>query len=102
MRVQSRTLADVSEIERTGEDRFHRAGSRIIGVPLDRHAGSQPLFEPSFALPSQSMCDHTLGMCDVRKMSETDRCFVLSQNELGQTEDKQTENKNIFFHENGI
>src|SRR5205085_4290628 len=82
VRVERRSLADVGQIERAGEHRFHRRWSGIVSKPLDVHFGSESLLEPAFALARKGVGDDPLGVGYIREMAEAYDNFILGRNNL--------------------
>ncbi len=68
--IQGRARADVSEIDRVGEDRFHRARAGIVNEPLDLGARAEPLLEPAFPLPREIVRHERLGVRDIWEMPD--------------------------------
>ena len=86
--VERRSLTDVGQIERAGEHRFHRRWSGVVSEPLDLHLWSKSLLEPAFSLARKGVCDHPLGVSDVREMAEAYDNLFLGRNELRKNTDR--------------
>ena len=82
MRVQSWSLTDLSGVKGTGKNRLHGRRTRIIGKPLDLHIWTKPLLKPTFTLACKRVGNYSLGMGNIRKMSETNHGFLFRAADL--------------------
>src|SRR5436189_5103562 len=97
MRVERRTLADISEIERAGKNRLHGRRPGVVSEPLDLDIWTEPFLKPPFALAGQSVGDDTLSMRDVREMPETNHGFFFPTASL-QEKRKRSDNCYQYFY----
>ena len=74
--IQGWSGTDVGEIDRLGEDGFHRARAGVVNEPLDLSAGAEAFFKPAFALPAEVVSYERLSVRDVWKMTDPERGVV--------------------------
>src|SRR5207245_4660807 len=67
----------VCNIQRSGEDSFHRRRPRIISKPLNLNVRPETFLKPALALAGERVCDYSLRMSDVWKMTKSNRCLLL-------------------------